>query len=67
MPSLSLYIPLSRSHGLLLRLAAVLARRPDKARSVPRGRVELPDYLKKDVGLSSEVERPPPFYQGPPF
>lgn len=60
MPTLSLYIPLSRTRGLLLRLAAVLARRLPKARSVPRGHVDLPAYLRKDVGLPAEVERPPP-------
>lgn len=67
MPSLSFYIPLSRSRGLLLRLAAVLARRSDKVRAAPRGHVELPEYLKKDVGFPEEVERPPPLYHGPPF
>ncbi|KIC45434.1 hypothetical protein [Tateyamaria sp. ANG-S1] len=60
MPTLSLYIPLSRSRGVVLRLAAILAPRPDTARSVPRGHVDLPAYLKKDVGLPIEVERPLP-------
>ncbi len=67
MPNLSLYIPLSRSRGLLLRLLFILARRPRSEHPVLRGHVELPDYLKKDVGLPPEVERPPPVRHRLPF
>ncbi len=67
MPSLSLYIPLSRSHGLLLRLVESLVRRLGGERPVQFRRAELPDYLRKDVGLPPEVERPPPLRHRFPF
>ena len=67
MPSVSLYIPVNRSSGLLLRLVAILARRPDGERPVLRRISELPDYLRKDVGLPPEIERPPPLRHRFPF
>ncbi|WP_299670573.1 hypothetical protein [uncultured Roseobacter sp.] len=67
MPSLSFYIPVSRSRGLLLRLVAILARPPRRHRSYLRGRTELPEYLRADVGLLPEVERPPPDLHRFPF
>ncbi|MEM9636094.1 MAG: hypothetical protein AAGA94_00480 [Pseudomonadota bacterium] len=60
MPSLSIYIPFSRSRGLLLRLAAILIRSKSKGRTRARGHAQLPAYLRQDVGLLPEIERPPP-------
>lgn len=67
MPNLSLYIPLNRSRHLLLRLAVTLVPRHLGEHPAPRGHVDLPDYLKKDVGLPPEVERPPPLDLRFPF
>ncbi len=67
MPSISLFIPFSRSHGLLLRLVAILTLRPDRDHPVIRKQPELPDYLRKDVGLPPEVVRPPPQQYRFPF
>ncbi|MGZ2258516.1 hypothetical protein [Roseobacter sp. A03A-229] len=67
MPSLSLYIPFGRSNGLLLRLVAILIQRPRRTRSNLRGRVDLPEYLRRDVGLLPEIERPPPTQHRFPF
>ena len=60
MPSLSLYLPFGRSRVVLLRIVAILAKRPHRKRPLPIGKVDMPDYLRKDVGLPPEVERPPP-------
>ncbi|WP_299826782.1 hypothetical protein [uncultured Roseobacter sp.] len=60
MPNLSLYIPLSRSRGVLLRLVAVLIRSPRRLPRDPYARAHLPAYLREDVGLEPEVEHPPP-------
>lgn len=60
MPTLSIYIPFGRSRGLLLRLVAVLTRATPRSRRVPSGRVQLPDYLRRDVGLLPKDEHPPP-------
>lgn len=67
MPSLSIYIPFNRSRGLLVRLVAVLIRPVRRSRPVPRGRVELPSYLRQDVGLPPDVELPPPQLHRFPF
>lgn len=67
MPSLSLYIPFSRSRGVLLRLVADLIRSPKRIRPLPHGRAQLPGYLREDVGLAPEVEHPPPLPHRFPF
>ncbi len=67
MPTLSLYIPFSRSRGLLLRLVARLTQRPTRTRSNLRRRADLPTYLRRDVGLLPEIERPPPAPHRFPF
>ncbi|SDX70813.1 hypothetical protein SAMN05444358_109120 [Ruegeria halocynthiae] len=67
MPSLYLYIPLSRQHGLLLRLVESLVRRLGGECPVQFRHAELPDHLRKDVGLPPEVERPPPLRHRFPF
>lgn len=67
MPTLSLYIPLKRSRGLLLRLDAVFALRSSRERPVLRKLAELPDYLREDVGLPPQIERPPPSHHRVPF
>ncbi len=67
MPSLLLYIPISRSRGLILRLAAIFARRPSEERAVLHRTSELSDHLRKDVGLPPKIEHPPPPYHRVPF
>jgi hypothetical protein len=67
MPSLLLYVPISRSRGLLLRLVAIFTPPPSVGRPVLRRIDKLPDYLRKDVGLPPEVERPPPTHHRVPF
>ncbi|MCV3272568.1 hypothetical protein [Roseobacter sinensis] len=67
MPSLSLYIPFGRSHGLFFRLVARLIARPRRGRANLRGQAHLPSYLRKDVGLLPEIERPPPELHRFPF
>lgn len=59
MPNLSIYIPFSRSRGLLLRLVAVLIRPDRPTRPVQRGRAHVPKCLRQDVGLLPEAEHPP--------
>lgn len=65
MPTLSLYIPLSRSRGVLLRLAVAIAQRTSRDRPIRRKLPELPDSLREDVGLPAKLERPPPLYYIP--
>ncbi len=67
MPSLSLYIPLKRPRGLLLRLMVDYASRPSGERPVLRRLADLPDYLREDVGLPPRIERPPPSHHRVPF
>lgn len=67
MPNLSIYIPFSRSRGLLVRLVAVLIRPDKQTRSAPSGRALLPDYLRHDVGLLPKDEHPPPIVHRFPF
>ncbi|WP_299966890.1 hypothetical protein [uncultured Roseobacter sp.] len=60
MPGISIYLPLNRSRGLLLRLVARIARPPTRrAGAPPRGHAVLPAHLRQDVGLPP-IEEPPP-------
>lgn len=67
MPSLTFYIPFGRSRRLLLRLVAILVQRPQIDRRPRRLDVDLPEYLRRDVGLLPDVERPPPMPHRFPF